>query len=865
MVFVLGCSRSKDTFTSRLYHQMVSRFNPLFNGEQALLQGVNTLDKNHKDNFDEILSVYRIGDKEAATAVIPAMDKAIEKATKVITRHSMMIRNDQKNRYIDNSYMLIGKARYYKHEYLEALETFNYVIQQFPRSKVLDEAKLWAAKTESALGNYLPAKDKYEAIYRSDEVSKRVKADIFASYAQLEIDQKNYQGSYQLLKQAVDKTRDNQQEVRWLFIMGQLQAKVGNGYEASELFRRVTKKGPPYELLFQAQLNRARYYDVDIQDPAKVYDDLNAMLKDDKNIDNRDQIYYVMAQVAERQGDEARMEEYLKKSIRASTTNATQKALSYLKLAETNFRNKLYPTAAAYYDSTATNLPKDHKNYAEVALKKESLAGLVKNLKIIEVQDSLQMMAGLSVKQRTAKIETKLEAQRRAEEASQAAEENNLNNFPTGDGSFAEQAQGAVQGGSWYFYNQSLRASGQRDFMNTFGNRKLEDNWRRKDKQNIATFNEPTDNGDDAEDGTETADAGEGEAEGDKLERYLKEIPTTEKALEASNQKIVEAYLAISNIYKNDLKDLDAAERQLKDLLQRYPDLAEKGRVWYTLYRINNLLDDQKDVAYYRELINQNLPGTEYAMLVNGETPSDGEANPLAVSYYKATYKSYNSGAFKQALSMADSGLTAYAETEQGPQFMLIKAFSLAKTGDKKRMEEVLNAVVARYSGTEQAKEAQRILDQVSTPKEDGAPVAARAGNEADSTAIGEDSQPAVQYKADDKGEHKYVAVVPNVKGLVNNVTIDITDFSAKYFKNINLNVKSVYISPEEQMVMVSGLPNDRKARQFFDVITQQKVLEKNLKPAEIKHFVISNSNFRTFYQEKDFEGYLKFFQENNK
>ncbi len=838
---------------------MVSRFNPLFNGEQALLQGEATLEKQHKDNFDEILPVYPIGDKDAATGVMPTMDKAIEKATKVITRHSMMIRNDQKNRYIDNSYMLIGKARYYKREYLEALETFNYVIQQFPESKMIDEARLWAAKTESALGNYLPAKDKFEAIYRSEDVSRKTKANILASYAQLEINQKNYQGSYQLLKQAVEKTRDKQQEVRWLYIMAQLQAQVGNDYEASELFRRVIRKGPPYELLFQAQLNRARYYDVDIQDAQKVYADLNDMLKDDKNIDNRDQIYYVMAQVAERQGDEALMEEYLKKSIRASTTNSTQKALSYLKLAETNFRNKLYPTAAAYYDSTATALPAEHKKYQEVQVKKESLAGLVKNLKIIEVQDSLQMMAGLSENQRVAKIEEMLERQREAEEALREAEQNALN-FPATENSMAQQTQDAVEGGQWYFYNQALRSSGQRDFMNKFGNRKLEDNWRRKEKQNIATFADNTareEEGDSLGDPEAGSEPGE---EGDKLESYLQEIPTTEEQMQESHDKIIAAYLEIGNIYRNDLKDLDAAERQLKDLMKRYPDLEERGRVWYTLYRINSLLDDQADVAFYRDLINQNLPDSEYALLVSGKSINDDQVNPLAVSYYKATYKSYNSGAYQKALQMADTGLTSYSETEHGPQFMLIKAFSLAKVGDHNRMEDVLNALIARYGDTEQAAEAQRILDQISTQPEEGTTTASNTAND---TAAAATPAPSTKYKKENTGEHKYIAVVPNVKGLVNNVTIDITDFSQKFYKNFNLNVKSIYISPEEQMVMVSGLPNDKKAIQFYETILQQKVLDKNLKPQEIKHFVISNSNFTTFYQDKDFEGYIGFFKEN--
>ncbi|MDZ7845625.1 MAG: hypothetical protein U5L96_01955 [Owenweeksia sp.] len=440
----LGCSRSKDTFTSRLYHQMVSKFNPLFNGEQALLKGEQTLADQHKDNFNEILAVFPIGTKEQASSVKPDMDRAIEKATKVIKQHSMMIRSDQKNSFIDDSYMLIGKARYYNREYLEALETFNYILQHFRDSKRYDEAVLWAAKTETALGNNLSAKERFEKIYRSEDLPKDVKAKTFASYAALEMKNGNLMAPFQLLEQAVERTKDKQMKLRWMFIMGQLQARMGNDYKASQLFAEVAKKGPRYELLFQAQLARARSFDVDLQNPKKVFNDLEDMLDDDKNYDNRDQIYFVMAEIAERMDDEALMEEYLKKSIRYSTTNAAQKALSYLKLGNTSFDNKLYPTAAAYYDSSYSNLPPDHKRYPEVERKKQSLAGLVKNLKVIETQDSLLMLANLGTRQRQKKVQDIINKEREAAEEARRQQEILENNqaLQTNTPTIAGQGQG---------------------------------------------------------------------------------------------------------------------------------------------------------------------------------------------------------------------------------------------------------------------------------------------------------------------------------------------------------------------------------------------------------------------------------------
>lgn len=858
---VAACKRTKDTFTSRTFHRTVSHFNPLFNGEQALLKGERTLSILHEDDFSKVLPVFRTGTKAQASNVKPDMDKAVEKGTKVITEHSMMIRNVQKNKWVDDSYLLIGKARFYKREYLEALETFNYVIQEFPKSDIYEEARLWAARTETALGNFITAKDKFEQIYRSEKLPRKLKGDAFAAYAQLEIDQRRYTPAYQLLEQAANKTRDKEKEVRWLFIMGQLQAITGNDQEASETFLKVIKKGPPYELLFQAQLNRARTYDVILNDPAVVFKDLNKMLKDDKNYDNRDQIYYVMAEVSEKLDDEGKVEEYLKKSIRTSTTNAGQKALSYLKLGEINFDNRVYPTAAAYYDSSFTNLPNTHPRYKEIQRKKESLAELVTNLNIISLQDSLQVLANYSEKKRFEKIDGIIAAKKAKEEAEREREQDPFNQVP-GDGqSFAQGSQSSIQGGSWYFYNQRLRAAGITEFTTKFGNRKLEDNWRRSDKELTGDFN---DNGEGSQnDGNDGGEQVASKSQQEEREEYLKEIPLTEEALQASHGKIVNAYLRVGAIYKEDFKDYTSAEDELKDLLKRYPELDLKPRVWYMLYRINVLASDTKDAEYYKSLIKSQYPDSEYAALVDGEQPKTEQDASRSLAYYKKTFLRYEQADYKKSLTMADSGLVAFNSTDQGSRFMMVKAFSQGKLGQSSKMSETLNSVVTKYPGTEQAQKAQDILNRLAAPAVSPSKKGERAsaGNSAEAKQTPENKK----YAANPTEEHKYLLALPNIKGMVNNITIDLSDFNKKFFKNIQLNTKAIYISTEKQMILVSGLPNEKTAYQYFEVLDQQNVLDKNLAGQSFQHFVISNSNFAKFYQDKDFEGYEKYFKDNYK
>jgi tetratricopeptide (TPR) repeat protein len=822
---------------------MVSKFNPLFNGEQALLKAEQTLNKQHKDNFDKILPVFRLGDEDQVSNVKPDLERAIEKGSKVIQTHSMLIRNEQKNKFIDDSYILVGKSRFYQKDYLRSLETFNYVMLQYAKGDDVFEAKLWAARCKTQLNNYLSAKEDFEKIYRHKDLPKNLKGDTYASYAQLEINQKRYTPAYQLLQQAIEKSRSKKKRIRWLFICGQLQSKMGNDFEASEIFLQVIKKGPPYELLFQAQLNRARNYDIELQDPTKAFDELKDMLKDDKNFDNRDQIYYVMAEIAEKLEEYELMEKYLKQSVKAFTINNKQKALSYLKLAEYNFKERRYPPAEAYFDSTFKSLDSQDPRYLVIKKRKESLNNLITNLNIIEDQDSLQKLAGMSEEDRLEVIEDYIfklkeeeEAQKLREQQAQFASSGNS----SGEGAIASA-------GKWYFYNSSLRGTGIRDFTNTFGNRKLEDNWRRKNKQTLTDFQVSSE-----EEADSTAAEPVEDSEKYKVETYLKNIPLTPEALEASHARIVQAYQVAGRIYKDELDDRKAAIKALEELLERYTDFDEKTRVWYSLYRICLTLKKNEKANYYKNLILTQDAESEYAALINNANSGDGDKNEAEVAYSNA-YNEYHEHHYPTSLSLAETGMKQFSETDFLPKFHLLKAFSLVGMGKKEAFIEQLKLEVDLYPGTEEAKEAQAILEQIDpgsseTPKPEDA-----------------DEEPKVKtnYTFKKAAQHKYVVIVPNEGGKVNDLRVKLTDFNKKFFSIDNLRTKSFLLNKDYQMITISNFNNSQRALDYYRNIISQKTVAPFSKGPEIQHFVISSDNFPQFYNSKNVGEYMKYFQEN--
>lgn len=843
-------------FTSRTYHRMVSKYNILFNGEQALIKARTTLKTQHEDNYDEFLSIFREGTEETASSVKPDLEKTLEKGTKTIQNHSMLIDGKQKNNYIDDAYLLMAKAHYFNRNYEAALETFNYVIQKFRDSEIRAEAELWAAKTETAMENFLPAKARFDKLYSSRSLSKHLSAEVFASFAQLEFVQENYEASYQLLIQAAEKTEDRELELRWLYICGQLQAKMGRDYEASQLFQRVIKKGPPYELLFNAQLNEARNYDVELMDPNKAYERLEDMLRDEKNYDNRDQIYYVMAEVAQKLDEEIDRDGFLNRSIRVSSQNTKQKALSYLWLAEIRFDEKAYEKSQAYYDSCFQFLPKDHPKYNQVEVLKNSLGRLVANLQTIALQDSLQNLAGMSEKQQLAVIDEIIERIKEQDEAALLAEQSALDNLAFNS---ANQNGGGIGGlagvgaanQQFYFYNAAIRSSGVSNFVAKWGNRKLEDNWRRKNKNIVQS--DPS--GESGEPGSE-ADGASGEKELDPRfdpQTYLAQIPMDSVAMDSSHSLIQLALLDNALLYKEEIEDLMAAANSVLDLLKRYPDYFDKARAWYILYRIYVGMEDEAMATKYRNLILDTYPKSEYAYLILNEGRDVKAVDESEAKHaYAAAYQSYDQKRYSTALGEAKAGFENYEDSRFGARFLLLEAYCLAALRDFDKLRSTLEAVLKRFPQTPESADAQKILQALGadTKEEQG-----KANKNASNS----------KYRTDFSAKHRYVLLVPNGRVKANQASIELSNFNSKYFPSQKLLVKSILMGSDWQVVMVSGLANKARAEEYLRTIISEKPLEMVLLSVNAKQFVISNANFSDFYKGQDIDGYQAFFEEHYK
>lgn len=840
-----SCSRKSDSWTSRTYHRTVSKFNPYFNGEQAYIEGVASVETSHKDNYDEILPVYVWSKADQVSSITPQMDRAQEKGAKVIQDHSMLIKSKQKNIYVIKSYLLIAKARFYKHDFFPALETFNYVIQQFeddPKAvDLITEARLWAGYCQLQIGNPSAALANFDELYNNKRINKKYKPQVSASMAQAHINSKDYEGAVVSLTEAIGYGPNKQTRIRWTFIRAQLHELIGNNYESSQDYKSVISMKPnDYDMLFTAQLNRAKNFDVYMENSSIVYRELERMLEDDKNEEYRDQIYYVMAQVALNEEEYDKAEEFLKRSVRTSVNNPIQKGLSYLKIADINFDFKEYITAQSYYDSTSSTLPATHKNFEFAKKRTESLTELVTNLKVIQLEDSLQTVAKLSPEKQKQLYVNYIEWLKEEEERLKREQElRELNEQRVAESQNMKGAQAVGAQGGWYFYNANTRTSGKSRFISKWGSRKLEDNWRQKNKEMVA-FAEETEE-------VASTDSPAVEKTGGKYDvnYYLVQIPNTPEKIDTSNARIERAYVACGDIYREKLDDYDESAKSYNKLLNRYPGSTFEPRVLYSLYRLFVNQKKEPNAKPYKTQLVDKYPTSVYTqMILNPKSLSkDDEGYKKAAAFYEEMYGEFQKRKYKTVLRTLDKQKAVYESGILEPKFVLLRTMCLGKLKKDKDFMAGLNLIIDKYPGTPEALLAKNTLDLTDGGGTDPVDNSAVKGN----------------YAYDANSPHRFIAILPNSGVDINKLRNAFADFNQKYFKLERLQIQNIFLDQNRQLIIVSGLKNSAKAKVYYKSVATNQSLMGYLPPKNTQKIIISNENYKEFYKIKDVEDYLKF------
>ena len=820
----------------------------------------------YNNDFTKILPIFLFSDESTASSIAPDMDRTIQKATKVITLHSITAKPEFKNgpqsqkdkdfyaqneynKYVPSNYLLMGKAYLYKHDLHLALETFKFILSEYHYDDIIYEAQIWRARTHILLKEYMEAEDILEVLTGTVEFPDKFKTDLYATVADLHLQQEEYEQAIEPLTRALDGVRDKEQRIRYTYIVAQLHQKAGDPDQASAYYRKVIKMNPPYEFSFNARINQASVFMAGSGRAKEIKDELKKMLKDDKNADFKDQIYYALGNVAFREGSIGEAIDLYKLSSAVSTSNTQQKTTTCITLADIYYDRQDYEMADFYYDSAAVYLTSEYPGYEEFIQKTTSLSQLVENLRTVHLEDSLQMLAQLGEASRFAIIDSiiaqvQLEEQRAREEELRAMQDQQYNRMALNQSQ--QRGYTAEQGGKWYFYNQAAKSFGQPEFRMKWGNRKLEDNWRRSNKREI---NFETLTGEEGTDSTGLLAEKQQVLSNKSREFYLQDIPLNDSMMEISNERIKEALFNAGTIYKNDLVDMPRAVETYKELLDRYPGNEYTLNTYYSLYSIYNQQNNLQLSNLYKQSIIREFPESQPAQILTNPNyaaellAKENEVNDT----YERTYQLFQQGHYGQVIREADTAMVHFAGDPLIPKFELLKVLAIGKTKDLLVFSLALDSLASTTPDPQVADMANMILAYIlNSDKEVKTETQKIAAEEI--------------YSPDTTGVFFYGLFV-NKNVDLNQLKFEFINLNLDHFPNHTFDIVDETLAEGEIALYVKEFPDMGDARNYFDLARMNEAIRKTLEGVNYRPFIISQANAEILLSDRVPDKYWLFFR----
>ncbi len=711
------------------------------------------------------------------------------------------------------------------------------------------EGLLWLARTMIERDNYDAAQFYMAQLESGPNTYSDIRGQLPAIQAYYHLHRKEYSAALPLLEKAIEAEKERRQRARYAYIMAQIHQMSGNSQGAYAAFEQALGLKPGFEMEFNCKLNMAQNaWASGNGSSAEAIANLEKMLKDEKNKEYKDQIYFSLAQIALKSGNREEGIANLKLSLQHNTTNIAQKAESYYTLAGLFFESEEYVPAKNYYDSTLMVLAQTDSRYQEVERMSKNLADIAANIQAIELQDSLLRLSKMSEAEREALA---LEIKKKQDEARlrEIAEKAKAVSAPgPGDRRTVAAAGPAQQKASSFFaYDDRAVKRGAREFTRKWGSRPLEDDWRRSSKRESS----PIATAETAEEQPTTAAT---VLTGDEVKKYLGSIPESDAEIRLAELKIQEAMFKLGSLYRDRLQNLPKAIATLEELDRRFPNNNYELETWYQLYLAYTDRGDPARAKSYADRILDKYQTSKYAMVIKNPAYVDELANEERKlnNYYDQAYAAFNKGDYQQAYQKSISAKEQFgAGNSLQPKFALLAAMSTGNLQGKEAYAEALREVVAKYPNTPEQLRAREIL---------------RLLGEAAASLPGGAREEIQQYKAEDEDLH-YVLIVfkdPNVD--LNAVKVGVSDFNEKYFKLDRLRISNIYLGETAEnrlpILVLRRFKNKTESMKYYNG-TKQNSRDFIDSSVEFEVFPVTQNNYREVIKEKSVDNYRVFFEAN--
>ena len=902
-LILTGCSTQKNTAQSRWWHAFNAKYNTYYNGTLAYIDGSLEKETGNKDNYTEQIPLYTVSNKNSREIGKANFDRAIEKCEKAIHQHSIKRRPEwTKNRrktakdiewlsrreynpFLWKAWMLMGRSQFYQGDFESAAATFSYMSRLYAtQPAIYGKARAWLAKCYIEQNWNYDAEDVIRNMLR-DSIHWRAQKEWDYTFADYYIHTGNAEQAIPYLRKVISHEMRRKQKAREWYLMGQLQASIGNKKEAYKAFRHVIRQNPPYELAFNARIAMTEVMAKD--NAGKMISRLKRMAASDNNKEYQDQIYYAIGNIHLSRKDTLQAITAYEKGNQKSTRNGIEKGVLLLHLGDLYWTKEKFSDARRCYGEAIGLLDKDRKDYQQLANRSKVLDELVPYTDAVQLQDSLQQLARMSEKERNAAIDRVIDAlkKKEKEERNRKAEEEAESTLRQDGGNFAnnnnfassnspqknnENSANTPANGQWYFYSPLTVSQGKAQFQKLWGKRDNVDNWQRINKTvvaNAAGAEEMTDEQRDSlaqaaeqeELLKQTSDSAVNDPH--KREYYLAQIPFTPEQLAESNKLLEDGLYHAGVIFKDKLDNLPLSRKSLLRLVDNHPDYEHLDDAYYHLYLLYSRERKPEMAQTYLQKLKAEYPESQWTTLLSDPYYAENAKRGVQIedSLYTLTYQAFRDGEYDKVERNAQISRNRFPDGANRDKFLFVGGLSKLNDGDIKSCLADLKEVVSKYPDSRLSEMAGMIINGVEAGRRlyggkfDLNDVWTRRSIELNDR----DSTRQKGYSLERNASFVFLLAYDPDKTNENQLLFEMakynfTSYMARYF---DINIEDL---EGLHRMQISGFNSYDEARQYANAVYLQPAIKPLL--GNVRAYVISEPNLKLLGTSHTYEEYEKFY-----
>lgn len=895
IIAATGCSTQKNTAKTRFWHSFKARYNTYYNGSLAYIDGSLEKENGNKDNFTEIIPLYTVANKQSRELGKSNFDRAIEKSQKTIKLHSIKRRPEwTKNRrktekdiewlsrreynpFLWRAWMLMGRSQFHKGAFDEAASTFAYMGRLYhTQPAIYAKSRAWLAKCYIEEGWIYDAEDVIRGMER-DSIHWSARKEWDYTYADYYIHIGDYKKAIPHLRQVIRHEMRRKQRAREWYLMGQLHAALGNRPEAMKAFRHVLRQNPPYEVEFNARIAMTEVM-ADSQ-AKKMIGRLKRMAASDKNKDFLDQVYYAIGNIHMARRDTTQAITAYERGVAKATRTGIEKGVLLLRLGDIYWDMERYSDAQRCYGEAIGLLDKERKDYEQLSNRSKVLDQLVPYTDAVHLQDSLQSLARMSETDRNAAIDrtiAELKRKEREERRKQQEQEAQETISKNGGNNMAQQRPNAAQqnqqnkNAQWYFYNPMAVSQGKTAFQKQWGKRENVDNWQRVNKTVVAMTGEEQEMSQHQLDSIARAEAvadslaqiaDSAQNDPHRREYYLAQIPFTQEQMEASNKTIEDGLYNSGVIFKDKLDNLTLSEKQLRRLVDNYPDYEGTADAFYHLYLLYMRKHEPRTADEYVERLKQQYPDNEWTTLLSDPHYVENARFGIAIedSLYAATYDAFKASRYSDVTANVEISNRRYPLGANRDKFIFIGGLGKLNEGDAEGCIADMKTVVEKYPQSGMAQMAGMIVKGVDEGRRLHGGKFDLAGMWDRRTVVLRDSDStAVQELSTDRNAAFVYTIVYNPDSLnENRLMFELAryNFTSYLVRNFDINIEE---ADGLRRITISGFRNYDEALQYARQLHTQAAVTRLV--GKNRSLIVSETNLPLLGRQFSYADYDKFY-----